>query len=310
MAPIKKIEIFPYNPEWPRLFEDEVIQIKSFLGDHCLKIHHIGSTSVPGLAAKEDLDILCVVDKLSSALELQRIGYVFKGELNIPLRYFFSKNTSVSKVNLHVTEEKHGFIDLNLSFRDYLRSHPERRQAYQELKDTLLQDPSSFERGEGRFPNYTLRKNQFIKDTLREAGYTGTTFVFCTHEAEWEVANRLSQQDFSHLGASDANSPDANSASDLAPKTLAPKTLAPQILHHPDHLHIVMYRGVDSIAYAHVLLQNNSGTATIKLMATDPTMDPTIELSPESSQNLLSEFLDFVKKYVATKGRSLSFTLS
>ena len=117
---IKKIQVVPYNPAWPQLFQGEAASLKQALGERCISVYHIGSTSVPGLCAKEDLDILCVVDSLPSSLILQGVGYVFKGELNVPLRYFFSKNASISKVNLHVCEQDHGFINLNLSrlFKD------------------------------------------------------------------------------------------------------------------------------------------------------------------------------------------------
>src|SRR3972149_4393855 len=103
----KIIEVVPYIPDWPRMFEKEAALLKQVLGRHSLEVHHIGSTSVPGLSAKRDIDILCVVDQLSSSLELRNFGYTFKGELIIPLRYYFSKNTPQSKVNLHVVENDH-----------------------------------------------------------------------------------------------------------------------------------------------------------------------------------------------------------
>ena len=86
--------------------------IKDVLAKMAIEIHHIGSTSVAGLSAKKDLDIMLVIDCLQNSLLLQKIGYTFKGELNIPLRYYFSKNTNESKVNLHVCEKTHGFISL------------------------------------------------------------------------------------------------------------------------------------------------------------------------------------------------------
>ncbi|WP_052572032.1 bifunctional GrpB family protein/GNAT family N-acetyltransferase [Candidatus Odyssella thessalonicensis] len=230
----KIIKVVPYNAEWPALAEIETARLKEILGPACIETHHIGSTSVPGLAAKEDLDILCVVDKLESSLTLKDIGYAFKGEFNIPLRYFFSKNTDTCKVNLHVTEREHGFISLNLCFRDYLRSHEDCRSDYQKLKYQLLQDPTSFERINGRFPKYTLEKNHFIKDILNQAGYSGINFNFCIHTAEWEAAKHYRQSYF------------FNSASVDDPYTWT--------FNHPNHIHLVMYMGIRIIGYAHLQL--------------------------------------------------------
>ncbi len=198
---IKKITVLTYNPEWPKRFEEEADIIQKSLQNACIQIHHIGSTSVPHLAAKEDLDILCVVDQLSYALLLERLGYAFKGELNIPLRYYFSKNTSFSKVNLHVVEKDHGFIDLNLCFRNFLRSHDDVRDQYQRLKYQLIADPSSFERVNGRFPRYTLEKDTFIKSVLNKAGFTGLMVNICTHYQEWETYHRIrEEQIFNPIG--------------------------------------------------------------------------------------------------------------
>ncbi|MGV2432421.1 MAG UNVERIFIED_CONTAM: GrpB family protein [Rickettsiaceae bacterium] len=86
------------------------------------------------MCAKEDIDILCIIDDLQNTSALKEIGYIFKGEFNIPLRHFFSKNTIYSKVNLHITEQNHGFIKLQLAFRDYLRSNPGTAKEYFRFK--------------------------------------------------------------------------------------------------------------------------------------------------------------------------------
>lgn len=225
----KQIKIFPYNPEWPRMFEEEAKLIQQELARHFLEVHHIGSTSVPGLTAKEDLDILCVVDNLRSSLQLQNADYIFKGEFNIPLRYFFSKNTSHSKVNLHVVERNHGFISLNLSFRDYLREHEEARLAYARLKQDLLQDPKSYQKIDGRFTGYTLGKDLFIKGILDRAGFEELTINFCLHNSEWEAYHRISEEQ---------------------PPTITTK----------NHYHFVLYKGTRIVSVAHVELASNQET--------------------------------------------------
>jgi len=80
----RKIEVVEYDPSWPELFEVEAERIKQALGHNCIRIHHIGSTSIPGLSAKPVIDMLPVVrdiqevDKATKAME--SLGYEAKGE--------------------------------------------------------------------------------------------------------------------------------------------------------------------------------------------------------------------------------------
>lgn len=188
---LKPIEILPYQPEWPERFLQISNEMREVLKEHVEAIHHIGSTAVPGLSAKEDIDVLCVVKDLAAAHALQDIGYVYKGEFNIPLRCFFSKNSSDMKVNAHVVPVDHPLIEQQLVFRDFLRNHPDDLEHYQQLKLNLLNDPSSFEKHPGQFSQYTLSKNTWIKNTLRQAGFKGFSFNFCLHEQEWEAFEAL-----------------------------------------------------------------------------------------------------------------------
>jgi GrpB-like predicted nucleotidyltransferase (UPF0157 family) len=131
---------------------------------HCVAVHHIGSTSVPGLAAKPKIDIIAVVHKGSAAIDpLEEAGFSYKGEWNIPFKYGFTQRTG-TKINLHVYEEGHAEITLNLMFRDYLRNNPEGLQEYAALKKTLLLDDSVLQKPEGSlFSGYTLGKDAFIR---------------------------------------------------------------------------------------------------------------------------------------------------
>lgn len=187
------IQVVPYNPDWPKLFLKEAAYIQQLLGNKCQALHHIGSTSVPGLSAKDQIDILCVVDELTSSLVLQNIGYLYKGEYNIPLRYYFSKDTP-PKVNLHVVENDHGFIALNLCFRDYLRMHEEARLAYSDLKEQLITDPKSHQKIRAKFSGYNLGKDRFIKDILNKAGFDGLTLNCCMHDREWAEYHRIREE--------------------------------------------------------------------------------------------------------------------
>lgn len=76
----KSIIVVPYNPKWPEMFDDEASLIKHALDDHCLAIHHVGSTSVPDLAAKPQIDIIAVVDNPAQAItQFTQIGYTLQG---------------------------------------------------------------------------------------------------------------------------------------------------------------------------------------------------------------------------------------
>ena len=142
-AKIKRINIVPYSPLWPKNFSDEAQKIQHCLGDICIAVHHIGSTAVPGLVSKNTIDILCVVKSLLNIKNLEPHGYSAKGELNIPLRYYYSNNTIDPRINLHICEEEHGFLALNLSFRDYLRQDTKERDKYAALKQTILKSETA-----------------------------------------------------------------------------------------------------------------------------------------------------------------------
>lgn len=271
----RKIDIVFYNPAWPKMFEEEAAKIKQVLGSHCLKIEHIGSTSVPGLSAKEDLDILCIVDDLSSSLPLQNMEYVFKGDL-FPLRYFFSKNSPHSKVNLHVCEPDHGVIALLVCFRDYLRTHEDARLDYEALKYRLIRDPASFERLKSGFPRYTLEKDAFIKSILEKAGFSGIILDFCRHEREWEHYHRIRKvQIFDPINV----------------------VYDP---HHPtltmeNHYHFILYRGTTIVSVAHVELLNEA-EAALRSLASD---------EPFKNKGYGSHMMKLLEKWIKNKGRTV-----
>lgn len=246
---LKQIEIVPYNSDWPKLYEAEALRIKNALGKNFIEIHHIGSTSIPGLSAKDHIDILCVANDLSDSLYLSQLGYTFKGELNVPLRYYFSKNTPDLKVNLHVVIPGHGFIELNLCFRDHLRKDEPARLAYESLKLNLLKDPTSFERSNQGFAKYTLKKDAFIKSILQQADFKGIMINFCTHYAEWETYHRIKETEI------------------FQPIPLAYDR------HHPDltsdrHYHFVMYHGTEIVCIAQIELMNED-VVVLRTIATE-----------------------------------------
>jgi len=185
---------------------------------------------------------MCVVDDLDNSLVLQESGFVFRGEFNLPLRYGFSYRSPDLNVNLHVVEPDHSFIELNLTFRDYMRTHEGARMEYQRLKGELLNDPTSFERVDFGLPVYTLRKDKLIKRFLEQAGYQGVGLNFCAHFKEWEEYHRIRDQEiFQRAGV--VYDPKHPSLSD------------------PKHIHFVLYFGMRIIGAAHIEFLSTSACA-------------------------------------------------
>jgi len=142
MGLMRNIVIVDYRPQWPEMFASESRLIADTLGSLVLESHHVGSTSVPGLAAKPIIDIMLVVesfDRLDACNDaMARIGYAAKGELGIPGRRFFSKGSDNNRSHhLHAYRPGHAEIAAHLDFRDYLRARPDKARAYAELKKQL-----------------------------------------------------------------------------------------------------------------------------------------------------------------------------
>lgn len=228
----KHIVVLPYNPDWPNIFEAESQKIKNALGDNCITIHHVGSTSVSGLSAKPIIDMIGVMKDPEKAIQqLERLGFKYKGEYNIPMRFYFNRSEGI-EINLHVYQEDHPEIELNLLFRDYLRDHPEAREEYVNLKENLLKDRVSFEKQNSQFTGYNLGKDAFIRKVLKAANFNRIRMMKCTHYAEWEIAKKLRNKYF------------------FDPlKITDPYTWT---FDHKDHVHFILYQGVEMVGYAHI----------------------------------------------------------
>lgn len=188
---MKKIILSPYDSNWPFLFEREAQFLKKALGVNCIAVHHIGSTSVLGLLSKPKIDIIAVVKNGRDALSaLESAGFTYRGEWNIPFKHGFTKRKN-TPVNLHVFEENHPEIELNLLFRNYLREHSDARDQYAQLKQNILDDPASIQRTEFGFPLYTLRKADFIREIIGRTPFNSLRMIKCTHNWEWEHYHRI-----------------------------------------------------------------------------------------------------------------------
>ncbi len=188
---MKKVQVLPYDPQWPHIFQTETHCIQKALSDNGMAIHHVGSTSVPGLAAKPKIDIIAVVKNGEKAIApLEKAGYAYEGEWNIPFKLGFTKRGQ-NDFNLHVLEQNHPEIELIILFRDHLRKHPSARDQYAQLKADLLADESNHEKNGAMFVGYTLGKAPFIRSILHAAGYARRRFLRPTHHQEWADYYRI-----------------------------------------------------------------------------------------------------------------------
>jgi GrpB-like predicted nucleotidyltransferase (UPF0157 family) len=135
----KDIFIVPYDANWPRLFEEEAPRVRRALGEAVVAIEHIGSTAVPGLAAKPIVDILVGFRELSLTDEqvaaMQHAGYEYRGEAGVPGRLHFHRLTAGRHMfNVHVVEHDGTHWRNNVLFRNYLRNHSEEARQYAALK--------------------------------------------------------------------------------------------------------------------------------------------------------------------------------
>lgn len=151
------IEIAPYDPRWPEEFQQIAGTLRTALGARALRIDHIGSTSVPGLAAKDRIDVqVTVTDFARFEIEIvpgvEGLGYAWMPgnrtdhrppgatgpDTDWEKRYFRAP-AGQRPTNLHVRAAGRANQRYALLFRDYLRAHPASAAAYAELKRRLAQ---------------------------------------------------------------------------------------------------------------------------------------------------------------------------
>lgn len=134
----RKLELLPYDPFWIVRFESERNRIESALGEHVTAIHHVGSTSVPGLAAKDIIDILVTVPDITDeehyVKQLVSAGY----ELRVREPGHRLLRTSARDVHIHVNEPGDQDAVDRLRFRDQLRRSDDDRELYESTKQLLL----------------------------------------------------------------------------------------------------------------------------------------------------------------------------
>ena len=152
------IVIVEYDPAWPDEFERLRARTDAALREIVVAIEHIGSTSVPGLAAKPIIDLVIVVEPgdVDAAIErLSVIGYVHRGNLGVEGREAFDAPEGVHSHHLYVSPVESEELR-TLTFRDRLRADPELAASYERLKRELAVT-FRYDR-----PGYTEAKTEFV----------------------------------------------------------------------------------------------------------------------------------------------------
>jgi GrpB-like predicted nucleotidyltransferase (UPF0157 family) len=163
------VAVVDYDPSWPARFASEAAALRAVTGLTAVPIEHIGSTAVPGLAAKPTIDIavgLLHLDDAGPLLALlSGLGYEYQpqAERVVPRRRFLRKGpASAPTYHLHLVEHGGPEWERWITFRDYLRDHPDAVHAYEQLKWRLsAENPES--------EAYTLGKGPFIEAVLTAA---------------------------------------------------------------------------------------------------------------------------------------------
>ena len=163
----ESVVVVDYDPAWPALFAALRAPIATVLGDLAVTIEHVGSTAVPGLAAKPTIDLDAAIPS-ASALDtvierLALLGYVYKGDQGIPGRAAFDWPPHSPRRHLYVCAQDSAEYRRHLLFRDYLRAHPDSVVAYTTLKRQLAAQYRTQREA------YTDAKGPFIGDVLARA---------------------------------------------------------------------------------------------------------------------------------------------
>jgi len=161
------IEIQDYDPAWPVLYAEHARRIRAALGPQVLALEHVGSTAVPGLAAKFRIDIDLIVanpaDEEAYLSRLEDAGY----ELRVREPDWYEHRCLHSfdpHANLHVFGPDCDEHLRHLIFRDWLREHPQDRERYAAEKRRIAAAGVSF------MAEYANRKSYVVVEILRQAG--------------------------------------------------------------------------------------------------------------------------------------------
>ena len=156
-----------YNENWKNMFEEEKQNLKDIFKDICIRIEHVGSTSIEGLSAKPIIDIMVVINKFEDFEKVRESfliePYSIKEDSDVD-EILIRRGPEENRTHfIHVVEDGSTRCINTMLFRDYLRKYEDVRKEYEELKIELAK----------KFENdrkmYTASKNEFIQNILEKA---------------------------------------------------------------------------------------------------------------------------------------------
>lgn len=160
------VKVVGYSPNWPKEFEAEKQKLIDTFGDKILAIEHIGSTSIPGLAAKPIIDMVAAVKSFDDLPEfvngLQKLGYEYMPERMFDNRKFFPKGSQENRthhLNLVLQNDPEQWTK-PIAFRDYLRTHETERDEYAKIKTNLAKQYANDRAA------YTRLKDNFFQSII------------------------------------------------------------------------------------------------------------------------------------------------
>ncbi len=163
----ERIEVVEYDEQWPYLFRETAAPMREALGEVASRIDHIGSTAVPGLAAKPVLDVQISVASLEALdafrLPLESLGYVFRADNPELTKRFFREPARGRRTHIHVRAAGSFSEQLALLFRDFLRVNESVARDYAALKRRLATEYAHDRSA------YTAATDPFVWDVVHRA---------------------------------------------------------------------------------------------------------------------------------------------
>jgi len=164
---VRRMVVVEYSTDWPDLYEQEAALIRLALADVLVRCHHIGSTSVPGLAAKPVIDMLLEVSSVEQMdaydEAMKALSYLPKGEFGIPGRRYYPKGGDERTHHAHAFAVGDPQVGKHLAFRDYLRTHPAAAANYAAIKREAAAAHTTDPDG------YVAFKHDFVERMVAEA---------------------------------------------------------------------------------------------------------------------------------------------
>ncbi|GIJ12908.1 GrpB family protein [Micromonospora andamanensis] len=161
------VEIADYDPAWASAFADLGVVLRGALGDTAVRIDHIGSTAVPGLAAKPVIDIQVSVPSLDMVgtfrEPLDRLGFIYRADNPERTKRYFREPPGRRRTHIHVRRLGSFSEQFPLLFRDYLRSDPQAATEYAVIKRRCA---ASFRHDR---QGYVEAKDSFVWNIIRRA---------------------------------------------------------------------------------------------------------------------------------------------